>query len=148
MGQPNVVLACESDLDRVTRENGGRNPFFVAPANTDFIDADRAVLVALSSEAEILAVRLNRNEWARLSMIGLEPDTQGVVSMDDVQFLLQVNRTTIRTINNQIAQGDDPGPLFVKVQEPGSTIRVMGVNNNAVSPATMFCRLIGWTVPF
>lgn len=139
---------CPDDLARVTAENEGRNPFIHMPANAQFLDVDRALSIALSSQATLFSIKLDRNEWARLSMIGLEPDTLGIVPMADVQFLLQVNRATIRTINNQIGAGDNPTVLFIKVVQPGSEIRLVGVNNNAVTAATMFARLIGWSIPF
>lgn len=141
-------IFCPDDLARVTAENNGRNPFIDMPANAQFLDVDRALSIPLSDQATLFSIKLDRNEWARLSMIGLEPDTNGVVPMVDVQFLLQVNRSTIRTINNQIGRGDDPTVLFIKVQQPGSEIRLVGVNNNTVAPATMFARLIGWSIPF
>ena len=149
MSQPSQILVpCPDDLARVTIENGGRNPYSFAPVNAEHIDFDTALSVALSSQAELFRIKLDRNEWARLSMIGLEPDTNGVVPMADVQFLLQVNRATIKTINNQIGRGDDPTFLFIKVQQAGSEIRIVGVNNSATTAATMFARLIGWTIPF
>ena len=142
---------CIDDLTRVTSENGGQNPFIFPPANGEFIDAFRSVVVPALSELEIFSIELDRNEWARLNGLGIEPDTNGIVTMADAEFRIEVNRTPFRLyakISDQIAKGDEPQEIFMKVFEAGATIRIMGVNNDALSPATMFARITGWTVPF
>lgn len=153
MGSPNSLLnrICIDDLARVTQENGGRNPFIFTPPNSEFIDAFRSVIVPAASELEIFSIELDRNEWARIAGLGIEPDTNGIVTMADVDFRIEVNRTPFKLyalISDQIAKGDEPQEIFMKVFEAAATIRIVGVNNNAVTPATMFARMTGWTVPF
>lgn len=153
MGSPASILnrVCIDDLRRVTQENNGQNPFIFPPANSEFIDAFRSVVVAAASELEIFSIDLDRNEWARFNRLGIEPDTNGSVTMADAEFRIEVNRTPFRLyakIEDQIATGDLPQEIFMKVYEAGAQIRVIGVNNDALSPATMFARLTGWTVPF
>lgn len=153
MGSPASILnrVCIDDLRRVTQENGGQNPFIFPPPNGEFIDAFRSVVVPASSELEIFSIDLDRNEWARINGLGIEPDTNGAVTMADAEFRIEVNRTPFRLyakIADQIATGDLPQEIFMKVFEAAAEIRIVGVNNNAVSPATMFARMTGWTIPF
>jgi len=153
MSSPTSFLnrICIDDLARVTQENGGQNPFIFPPANSEFIDAFRSVVVPALSERVIFSIDLDRNEWARINGLGIEPDTTGQVSMAMAQFRIEVNRTPFKLyalISDQIATGDQPQEIFMKVFEAAARIRIVGVNQDPVSPATMFARMTGWTVPF
>ena len=123
--------------------------FLVRPKGGEVFDLKRTVTVAAGVSTEFFNTILEGNEHARLWKLGMEPDLNGVVAMEDTVFSIQVNRVGLKfyeALVDQIGTGPDPTEIYGFVQEPGATIRVVGTNNHATIAARMFCRLVGWRI--
>ena len=95
-------------------------------------------------------MRLGPDECCRLSEIGFEPDNNGVVTMSDVTFRLQINRLNhpfLGNIRDQIGTAAQLTSIFVKIWQTSADIRVFVENANSVDPINAFCRLKGWPIP-
>lgn len=123
------------------------DPFENRPEGAEKFDLKRSVTIAAGVTTEFFSLKLEGNEHCRLEKLGMEPDLNGVVAMEDTLFSIRVNEAPLKfyeALVDQIGTGPLPTEIWGFIQEPGATISVRATNNHAVTAAKMFCRLVGW----